>query len=427
MWGWWLSVALGASPMGPAECIAAAELAVESFHDGRVRRALRRAGRTGARCEAVDFDPDDDLDPEGFIELHSWRGADRTAQAARVGLFSLALYGAEHADTGRHLAYLAEALFVDSRADDALATLRFAAPSLARHHNDSPLLERARLLELVARCERAPSRSALRRAAQRYEELSARSTGWLALSGYPHSRCVVGLRDGMRAFVRSRRADVGVLTSRGGASGPAPLVDLWPLPKATGVAVSLRAPLGEVLDVMQGAPTLERVRVQLVAALAAAGYPEHSLFGAPGGFVLLTGLERIHEDGTPLDPRIHRFLPPTASAPVHLVEYIRQLFFGPPGYYRMLAFVVTDQTRLEFTAHTLDQDAVSNLRWQGAARLPRDLADQAFSGEHDVYAVVYEFKHAGRDIRATEHLPTQIHLEQAGLFFVGDAPAAVDP
>lgn len=162
--------------------------------------------------------------------------------------------------------------------------------------------------------------------------------------------------------------------------------------------------------------TLRQVSTRIGDALRRASY-EYSFYRAPGGFAVVARLERIADDGTPMTGDT-RFLPPDAEAPFSFTDYIAQLFFAPAGYYRMIAFVVTDRA-FAATGETLAASEAATLLTQGAVALPVSFARDEFTPEHAVHALVYEFrKGEGEGDVATLHpgrLTGETHIERAGL------------
>lgn len=162
--------------------------------------------------------------------------------------------------------------------------------------------------------------------------------------------------------------------------------------------------------------TLRQVSTRIGDALRRASY-EYSFYRAPGGFAVVARLERIADDGTPMTGDT-RFLPPDAEAPFSFTDYIAQLFFAPAGYYRMIAFVVTDRA-FAATGKTLAASEAATLLTQGAVALPVSFARDEFTPEHAVHALVYEFrKGEGEGDVATLHpgrLTGETHIERAGL------------
>ena len=164
-------------------------------------------------------------------------------------------------------------------------------------------------------------------------------------------------------------------------------------------------------------PSLMDAAGHLTDALGQAGYSQYSFYSAPGGFALVARLERIRPDGTP-EPEGQRFAPPSATEPFSLGIYLKQLFIAPEGYYRLIVFVVTDNVVVTKGAAPTAAIAEAWLR-KGADRLPAAYATLPFTKEHEVDALIYEFRKEGKG-QATTLTPSPIdaraHLEKAGLY-----------
>jgi hypothetical protein len=157
------------------------------------------------------------------------------------------------------------------------------------------------------------------------------------------------------------------------------------------------------------------VSEELGAALRRSGYLEQSYYGAPGGFVLVTRLEGIDEHGAPLvDER--RYLPPDDRSNFSFADYIRHLFFAPEGFYRFIAFVVTDRP-YRTSAEVLTEDAALSRLRRGAVALPPSFDELSFSERHRVDALIYEFRKHAELIETLRpgRLPPATHLEKSGL------------
>jgi hypothetical protein len=154
--------------------------------------------------------------------------------------------------------------------------------------------------------------------------------------------------------------------------------------------------------------SLDAVQKRIHRALAALdpGF-ESGLFGAPGGFIILTRLEQISADGSPLPghDRWRDVRPPPSS----LSDFFVRLFLAPPGYYRTLAFLFTDQVNFGYGGGSLPSIEA------GGTALPADLAKARFKSRH-AYVLVYAFQK--RDT-GSPHLYTLLsareHLMHAGL------------
>jgi hypothetical protein len=187
----------------------------------------------------------------------------------------------------------------------------------------------------------------------------------------------------------------------------------WPVPRASAVASLERRPFAS-------AATLGAVDRQLAEALATIGFEESGRYRVPGGFVLVTRVERFRPDGSSWAP--DRFVIDDTRAvrlghAFSLGDYLRALFTAVPGQYRVLAFVVTDRPVVQ-GATGLTAAAASELVSSGATDLPDDYARMPFTPAHKVVALVYEFRRTG-SAEATQRLPSDLegrtHLQRAGL------------
>gem|GEM_PF-4621361 len=110
---------------------------------------------------------------------------------------------------------------------------------------------------------------------------------------------------------------------------------------------------------------------------------ETSLFDVPGGFALMSKMERIFEDGRP-QSEPYRFelgyIPP-----LNLWDYLGRLFMEEPGYSRLFVFVITTAA-YQGTSSTKRLPSLS----EGGLDLPPYLAAQKLAG-HRGYLLVYTF------------------------------------
>jgi hypothetical protein len=181
----------------------------------------------------------------------------------------------------------------------------------------------------------------------------------------------------------------------------------WPLPRPV---------RSEPLDTaLFGGPdaTLEQVHQRLRASIQAAspGFETGLFSGPPNGFVLLASTERIRSDGTPFDEprRWTRGGNPQAS----FLEMLNNLRFERPGYFRVIAFVVADDLRVD-PGQSINRIPLDNMDVQ---QLPRSLRSQRL-GDRNVYAVVYAFQITQANVRVpwTNGAPTaRTHLAESGI------------
>lgn len=155
----------------------------------------------------------------------------------------------------------------------------------------------------------------------------------------------------------------------------------------------------------------------LARSLSAAAYSEWRLYSAPGGFVMVTRFEGIEPDGTPLGDAA-RYSLPDDDGDSSFFSYFRNLFDAPEGYYRFIAFVVSDET------YTPSQDALQEsvaLRRlsRGANRLPPEYENIEFTARHQIEALIYEFRIRDGDDQIEAVIPGRIpgrnHLQNSGL------------
>jgi hypothetical protein len=100
-----------------------------------------------------------------------------------------------------------------------------------------------------------------------------------------------------------------------------------------------------------------------------------------------------------------------------LSAYLRALFRGRPGYYRIIVFVVTSHPFSQSSAKTTSEKAglwVSS----GLNALPEDIASQDYTSAHRCTALIYEFKRTGTqqaEFVDPSEITGAIHLEKSGL------------
>jgi hypothetical protein len=117
---------------------------------------------------------------------------------------------------------------------------------------------------------------------------------------------------------------------------PAP-VSFWPPPRPSGMVIIPSVLLASSL----GPPTtLADLNQHLLKALDSAGYLSYSYFTVPSGFALVTQLEQIQEDGTPV-PGDARFSEERPLVSWTLIALGRALFIAREGHFRIIVFIVS--------------------------------------------------------------------------------------
>lgn len=159
------------------------------------------------------------------------------------------------------------------------------------------------------------------------------------------------------------------------------------------------------------------VATRLDAALRRCGHLRESYYAAPGGFAMVTRIERLREDARPQSE--DRFVTPGpgTEGTYDFLGFVQSLWFAPTGYYRQIVFIVTDKPFVASEAPPTVEVANQMLAG-GLGYLPENYARQAFTGRHRVEALIYEFQKQG-DSRAEVALPARwnahTHLLRLGL------------
>jgi hypothetical protein len=186
-----------------------------------------------------------------------------------------------------------------------------------------------------------------------------------------------------------------------------------PLPSAS-VVVPLR-----LLADTNGKAVLSDIDATLVDALDATGYYDKAYFSVPDGFALVTRLEQIEANGKSLPPPDRWSVQVKPLREFSLPAYLQALFAATPGYYRIIAFIVTDVPIAEKSA-PVSREVAGKWLSEGANKLPGDVGQQGVTPAFAVAALVYQFEQPGRGKQAIllveEALPGREHLEQAQLW-----------
>lgn len=191
----------------------------------------------------------------------------------------------------------------------------------------------------------------------------------------------------------------------------------WPVPKPSALEVLTLGSLGKLAGT---GITFRDVEKRISNALDSAGYDDKSYFGVPGGFAIVTRLEKMDAYGFP-DYRYRwaSALPPISFTDFSLSDYLRALFGAPKGHYRVFVFVVSSEPVLQSGTPVAQLDAQT---WivEGANRLPNQMEDLPYTREHRTTAYVYEFVQSGIGETARFNIPSDFtgktHLKRADLW-----------
>lgn len=188
----------------------------------------------------------------------------------------------------------------------------------------------------------------------------------------------------------------------------------WPPPPPSEKMV---LPRDKLLAGLGATPSLGAIGQKLTRTLVAAGYPEYSFYRVPDGFAIVARLEQISADGSP-EPQGERFLDPDAQAEFSLQAYLAHLFYAPQGFYRLIVFVVTPQAVVP-RGPAPKAEKMQTLLANGATKLPSAYNQQTFTADHDVTALIYEFRKSGSTgvlALTPGRLDARTHLQKAGLY-----------
>ena len=165
--------------------------------------------------------------------------------------------------------------------------------------------------------------------------------------------------------------------------------------------------------------TLADVGAKLERSIADAGYRTPRFLAAGcNGFAIMLDLEHIRDNGARL-PGEAGFAPPGQDETFNLASWIQRLFHAPPGQYRQIVFVVSEQL-LGRTTPSPSEDELRAIARAGRSALPRAFAAVPYTTRTEVTALIYEFEKGPRDgdarvIPPDGRLRAATHLQRARL------------
>jgi len=163
---------------------------------------------------------------------------------------------------------------------------------------------------------------------------------------------------------------------------------------------------------VNGEKTFASVDAKITQALTSSGYHERSYYYIPHGFALVTQIEKINIDGTCKSEPARWEL--KVDAPKSFLEYLNSFINAPTGYFRIVVFLVTD-INLTAGTQTVDRNVATGWVENGYAKLPNQYHDLAFTKNHSVTTVIYEFKKVQGQppAQTTNRLPGRTHLDKS--------------
>ena len=171
---------------------------------------------------------------------------------------------------------------------------------------------------------------------------------------------------------------------------------------------------------MVGVTTLAEVAARLEGAIARAGYREPKYLGAGcKGFAIVLDLEHIEADGR-RKGGTSGFAPPSQETAFNLTDFVKRLFYAPPGYYRQIVFVVSEERIANATPPPTEEQLRAIAR-DGVSALPSQFESLYLLPNHVILALIYEFRKGPRDgdvsvIPPKGRLGGTVHLMKAQLF-----------
>ncbi len=215
---------------------------------------------------------------------------------------------------------------------------------------------------------------------------------------------------------RSKRGKLGMAGAfRGGAFFGRPGIPSYPVwpPEAPSSRVGLDRFIKARTNL-----SLYDAGQKLKRSFEDAGYLEYSYYAAPGGFVLVTRIEKISAKGDPL-PGTERYKLPNQRNSGSLTSFVRGLFLdAPPGFYRYIAVVVSDKPYRTSRKKLTSTEAGKRLTG-GSNNLSAAYKKVAFTRDHNVEALIYEFTKNTRTGKvrmiAPGRLTPKIHLAKTKL------------
>ena len=194
-----------------------------------------------------------------------------------------------------------------------------------------------------------------------------------------------------------------------------PLPNLWPWPPPTpsGKHVLQR----ELFDTGES-PTFGNVNDQLRAALASVGHEEVGYYHVPGGFAMVTRLERMEEGGATVTSDRWVREAPRPEVGWSLSNYIRALITTTSGHFRVLAFITAAES-FHPSETAVDTDTLHQWAMFGENVLPDPVRNLPFEDGVEITALVYEVSKIRGARRVIVHVPGQLtgadHLRHLGV------------
>lgn len=164
--------------------------------------------------------------------------------------------------------------------------------------------------------------------------------------------------------------------------------------------------------------TLADIDNLLSPALKKLGYTQLSYYYVPGGYVILTPVEQINQNGKALEGKERWQDYPVGGRFEGILDYLSSLVLPRPGYFRLFAFVVTNQF-IENNDGKVDGKIARAWLKNGGDWLPREIAEIKIDNHH-ITSLLYEFEVPESTKKMSERCSNQLfkaeqHLRHAGI------------
>jgi len=160
---------------------------------------------------------------------------------------------------------------------------------------------------------------------------------------------------------------------------------------------------------------LKDAAARLEGALKQGGYGQTSYYAVPGGFALVTRLEQFKANGAPADEP-YRWSQQVQNPSVFSIDYLLTLLEGKTGHYRVIVFVITNDSFSQETGKRVEVGQAANLAIEGANILPDSVGDLPFTGDYSCTALIYEFEKTAPDqptqFKSNGTLLAEAHLQK---------------
>ncbi len=183
---------------------------------------------------------------------------------------------------------------------------------------------------------------------------------------------------------------------------------LFPFPPVSGYTNALIPG-----DVFKDCKNLEKVNQKIAVALDKCGYRDMSYYTVPGGFAIVTGLEKIDDaDGSTVNEN-DRFAI-TCSDKMRVTDVVSP----QKGCFREIAFVVTNTTFALNDPKSL-RSIAPNWIADRTIELPKTVGDTRFGKDYHCFVLVYEYKAPSAGTHLLPVWPTMYsateHLHKSGI------------